>query len=124
MNTFFKSSGTLFDTVAAAAILVSILATGSAIVGESLAARQTIKFQQSDLGTPAGVATLYGDIRSAALQVCTAEQPRPARMDQVQTCTRQAEAQAVRRVNVDALTAYFRSESQHPAATFASNRAG
>jgi UrcA family protein len=121
MNTNLKSFNTAFDTGAAVAILVGILATGSAIVGESLAARQTVRFLDSNLNTPAGVATLYSNIQSAALRVCTSGQWHLSRSDQVKTCTQEAEARAIKQVNVEALTAYAQMESKAPAATFAAN---
>jgi UrcA family protein len=119
MNTNLNNTG--FETGAAVAILVGILVTGSAIVGESLAARQTVRFQDSNLNTPAGVAALYSDIQSAALRVCTSGQLHLSRSDQVKTCTHEAEARAIQKVNVDALTAYAQMESTVPAATFAAN---
>jgi UrcA family protein len=115
-----KSLVAFFDTGAAAAILITILATGAAIVGESLSTRQTVQFQESNLRTPAGVATVYSDIEAAALRVCTSGQPRRARVDEVGSCTREAQSRAVKRLNVDALTAYSQAESRG-AATFASN---
>jgi UrcA family protein len=121
MNTFVKSSSSMFDTAAAMAILFSIFATGGAIVSESVAAHQTIKFEDSNLSTPAGVAALYASIQSAAVNVCTAELPRTTRVDQVDRCTHEATARAVRGVNVDALTAYFQSDRGQASATFASN---
>ncbi len=121
MKLEIKSLGAFFDTGAAAAILITILATGAAIVGESLSARQTVHFQESNLHTPAGVAMVYSDIEAAALRVCTSGQPRQARVDYVRTCTREAESRAVKRLNVDALTAYSRAESQRGAAIFASS---
>jgi UrcA family protein len=123
MNTNFKSLNTAFDTGAAVAILVGILVTGSAIVGESLAARQTVRFQDSNLNTPAGVATLYSNIQSAALRVCTSGRWHLSRSDQVENCTHEAEARAIKQVNVDALTAYAQMESKAPVATFAANSA-
>jgi UrcA family protein len=123
MNTKLKSFSTSFDTAAAAAILFGILATGSAILGESLQARQTIKFQDSNLTTPAGVATLYSDIQSAAQRVCTAGQMHLTRSDQVNTCAQGAEARAVKKANVEALTAYAQMESKAPVATLAANSA-
>jgi UrcA family protein len=119
MNT--NLNNTAFETGAAAAILVGILVTGSAIVGESLAARQTVRFQDSNLNTPAGVATLYSNIQSAAFRVCTSGQWHLSRSDQAKICTHEAEARAIKKVNVDALTAYARMESTVPAATFAAN---
>ena len=47
MNTNLKSFSTAFDTVVAVVILIGVLATGTAIVGESLGARQTVRFQDS-----------------------------------------------------------------------------
>jgi UrcA family protein len=121
MNTNFKSFNTAFDTGAAVAILIGVLATASAIVGESLAARQTVSFQDANLNTTAGVATLYLDIQSAALRVCTSGQWHLSRSDQVKTCTHEAEARAIKQVNVDALTAYAQTESKAPVATLAAN---
>ena len=119
----FKSFSSTFDTGAAVLILIGILATGSAILGESLAGRQTVKFQASSLSTPAGVATLFLNIRSAALRVCTSGQTRLTRSDQVKNCAREAEARAVKKVNDDALTAYARMESKAPVVTVAANSA-
>jgi len=99
MNT--NLNNTAFDTGAAVAILIGVLATGSAIVGESLAARQTVRFQDSNLNTTAGVATLYLNIHAAALRVCTSGQWHLSRSDQVKTCTHEAEARAIQQVNVD-----------------------
>lgn len=121
MNTLVKSSGSIFDTAATLAILFAVFATGSAIVAESLAAHQTVKFEDSELGTPAGVAAVYGDIQSAALKVCTSELPRTRRADDVDLCTHEATARAVRGVNSGALTAYFRSEPDHGSTTLAYN---
>jgi UrcA family protein len=123
MNTNLKSFSTSFDTAAAAAILFGILATGSAMLGESLTARQTVKFQHSNLSTPAGVATLYSDIQAAAFRVCTSGQMHLTRPDQVKTCAQEAEARAVKKVNVEALTAYAQMESKAPVATLAANSA-
>src|ERR1700730_9519090 len=123
MNTNLKSFNTAFDTGAAVAILIGILATGSAIVGESLAARQTVRIQDSNLSTPAGVATLYSNIQSAALRVCTSGQMHLIRSDQFKTCAQEAEARAVKQVNVDALTTYAQMESKAPVATLAANSA-
>ena len=121
MNTNLKSFNTAFDTVAAVVILIGVLATGTAIVGESLGGRQTVRFQDSNLNTAAGVATLYMNIQSAALRVCTSGQWHLSRSDQVKTCTHEAEARAIKQVNVDALTAYAQTESKGPVATFAAN---
>jgi UrcA family protein len=121
MNANFKSVGTAFDTCAAVAILIGVIGTGSAVLGESLAGRQTVKFQVSSLSTPAGVATLFWDIRSAALRVCTSGQTHLTRSDQVKSCVQEAEARAVKQVNVDALTAYAQIESKAPLVTVAAN---
>jgi UrcA family protein len=121
MNTNLKSFNTALDTGAAVAILVGILATASAIVGESVAARQTVKFLDSNLNTPAGVATLYSNIQSAALRVCTSGQWHLSRPDQVKTCTHEAEDRAIQQINVEALTAYAQMESKTSAPTFAAN---
>jgi UrcA family protein len=121
MNTNLKPFSSTFDTGAAVLILIGMLATGNAILGESLAGRQTVKFQDSSLSTPAGVATLFSNIRSAALRVCTSGQTHLTRSDQVKLCAQEAEARAVKKVNVDALTAYAQMESKAPVVTVAAN---
>lgn len=121
MNTNRKSFSSAFDTYAAVVILIGVLATGSAILGESLAGRQTVKFESSNLSTPAGVATLFSNIRSAALRVCTSGRTQLTRSDEIKNCTHEAEARAVKQVNADALTAYAQIESKAPVVTVAAN---
>ena len=66
MNTNLKSFNTAFDTGAAVAILVGILATASAIVGESMAREQILDAFEARGGLripPGGSACLPGSSR-------------------------------------------------------------
>jgi UrcA family protein len=122
MITNFKASSMLFDTGPAAVLLVCILATAAAIGAEALSTRETVRFEELDLSAPANTATLYSRIHSAALRVCTSGRRGAAGPDE-DNCAREAEARAVAKINVDALTAYFETQVGQPAPTLAANLA-
>jgi UrcA family protein len=66
---------------------------------------ETVKFQDLNVGTSAGVETLYGRIHSAAKRVCSEAD----RIDQARAsaCAKKAEARAVGALNLPALTTYY-----------------
>jgi UrcA family protein len=66
---------------------------------------ENVKFQDLNVGTPAGVETLYGRIHSAAKRVCSETD----RMEQARAsaCAKRAEAHAIGTLNMPLLTAYY-----------------
>lgn len=94
-----------------ALVLSSAVCLASGFLGSSALAEQprseTVKFQDLDLNTPEGVRQLYGRIHAAASRVCTQFDPilRPA----ASICARKAERDAIARVSLPQLEAYYRA---------------
>jgi UrcA family protein len=69
---------------------------------------ETVKFADLDLSAPGGVEALYGRIHAAAWRVCI--QP-AGELAAVGRCMRKTEADAVGKVNVPALTAFYQTKT-------------
>jgi UrcA family protein len=69
---------------------------------------ETVKFADLNLSSPAGVEALYGRIHAAAWRVC--EQP-AGELAAVGRCIRKTEAEAIGKVNVPALTAFYQTKT-------------
>lgn len=86
---------------------------------------EVVKFQDLNLGTSAGIATLYRRIYAASQHVCGAEDGYEDlhRRSIRQACAKDAEARAVAQVNVPALTAYAEQKlGGHPPIVLAVNK--
>jgi UrcA family protein len=92
----------------------AILLAGMAVVSNAFADDQirteTVKFQDLNVGTPAGIEALYGRIHKAAVRVCS--EPDPIRNPAASRCIRKSEAKAIEAVNLPALTAYHRQKTR------------
>jgi UrcA family protein len=89
------------------------------------AASEVVKFRDLNLGTSAGIATLYERIHAASQHVCGAEDAGKDLNGQSvrQVCAKDAEARAVAQVNVPALTAYAEEKlGGHPPVVLAMNK--
>ncbi len=115
-----KTSNAIFG---AAVLCASMLIGGSAFADVSInpVPAETVKFQELNLNSSAGVAALYARIHAAAVRVCTSGARDLARYSQEKACVNEAEAHAVKNVNVDGVTAYFEMKSGRKPAAFASN---
>jgi UrcA family protein len=82
------------------------LVVSNAHAGDSRS--ETVKFSDLDLSSPAGVEALYGRIHAAAWRVCV--QP-AGELAAVVPCMRKTEADAVGKVNVPSLTAFYQSKT-------------
>jgi UrcA family protein len=120
-----KNPNTIFDVIAASVVLTCILATGSAFAGgpSEGAPSETVKFGELNLDAPSGVSTLYQRIHAAAQRVCGPESRDLARLQQRKTCINEAETNAVKQVNVGALTAYFEMKTGRSALKLAASSA-
>lgn len=67
---------------------------------------ERVKFQDLNVDTPEGVQALYGRIHAAAKRVCSDSDP--VLREAVSACARKTEANAVEKLNLAQLTAYFR----------------
>lgn len=125
MTTYGQASKLLFNTCAAAVTLTCIFATGNAFAGPSRqqTVSEVVNFQDLNLNSPAGVATLYSRIRTAAIRVCSSAPRDLANLGEEKHCATAVQAKAVQQLNIDALTVYFEKTSGRPGATFAANLA-
>jgi UrcA family protein len=97
-----------FVAYCTAILLASVLAVSNVLADEQLRT-ETVKFQDLNVGTPGGVEALYRRIHSAALRVCS--QNDPVMQPALRACARSAEANAVEKVNQPLLTAYYRMKT-------------
>ena len=80
---------------------------------------ETVKFADLNVGTPAGAEALYGRIHAAARRVC--DQPaawRPA----VSACMTKAESEAIGKVNIPLLTAFYQKQTGNRSQELTANR--
>jgi UrcA family protein len=80
---------------------------------------ETVKFADLNLGSAEGVAALYGRIHVAAKHVC--EQP-AGELGAVGRCVTKTEAEAIGKVNVPSLTAYYQAKTGTPSKTIIATR--
>ena len=93
----------------AALLLAGVLGISNAVADDQVRT-ETVKFEDLNVGTPAGVQALYRRIHSAAQRVCSQPAQRLVQPDEV-ICTKSAEAKAIEMVNVPSLTAYYRKKT-------------
>jgi len=89
-------------------LLASVLAVSSAFAGEP-GATATVKFQDLNLDTPAGVEALYNRIRAVAVRLCS--QPDPSLWQAAPACISKTEARAIANANLPALTSYYKTKT-------------
>lgn len=90
------------------AALVALGLVASYSFADEQTRTETVNFQDLNVGTPAGVGTLYGRIHSAAKRVCSeSDQIEQARAS---ACAKKAEARAVETLNLPPLTAYYQAK--------------
>ena len=102
---------------AAAMVLACVLVASNAHAGDDRS--ETVKFADLNLSSPAGVETLYGRIHAAARRVC--EQP-GGELAAVRGCMTKAESQAIGKVNVPLLTAFYQKKTGSQPPTITANR--
>jgi UrcA family protein len=91
-----------------AMLLVGVLVVSNALADEQVRT-ETVKFQDLNVGTTAGVEALYSRIHSAARRVCS--ETDPVLQAAAIACARNAEAKAIEKVNLPLLTAYYRMKN-------------
>jgi UrcA family protein len=103
MYSITKTRSTIFAACAAAAMsLMCLFGVASAFVP-----KESVKFQDLNIDSPAGVAALYQRLHVAAEHVCYAQWDRdPVKVQRAETCANEAQARAVSRLHIARLTAY------------------
>jgi UrcA family protein len=94
------------------------LVASNAQAGEAVHS-ETVKFADLNLSSSAGVEALYGRIHAAAWRVCR----QPAGEQAASTrCVRKAESEAIGKVNVPLLTAFYQTKTGSQPQTITANR--
>jgi UrcA family protein len=81
---------------------------------------ETVKFQDLNVSTPAGVKALYGRIHRAAESVCS--ETNRTLQSRAFACARKAEVQAIEKLNLPLLTAYYRITNGDHTQALSANR--
>src|ERR1700689_1231254 len=91
--------------LATAMLLTCMWGASSAFADEEVRSER-VKFQDLNVNTPEGVQALYGRIHSAAARVCSDSDPilRQAAV----SCAKKAEGDAIQKLSLPQLTAYYR----------------
>jgi UrcA family protein len=119
MNPSVKSESRSFLPFAAAMLFACALVTPSAFAGDEPRS-ETVKFQDLNVDSPAGVEALYNRIHAAARRVCA--QSDPVAVAGVGSCIRKAEGKAIQDLNLPGLTAYYRMKTGGKADTLTASR--
>ena len=103
---------------AAAMWLACVLVGSNAHAGDD-ARSETVKFSDLNLSSPEGVEALYGRIHAAAQRVCA----QPAGDEAgIGRCMRKTEAEAIGKVNVPLLTAFYQKKTGSQPQTITASR--
>ena len=81
---------------------------------------ETVKFADLNVNTQAGAQALYGRIHAAARRVC--DQPGSWMLSGTNTCVSKAEGEAIAKVSLPLLTAYYEQKTGKHPPTFTANR--
>jgi UrcA family protein len=120
MNSSVKTINKALLSYSTAMLLSCVLVVSSAFAADQVRS-ETVKFGDLNVGAPAGAEALYIRIHSAATRVCS--QPRDVWQTHLESsCTKNAEAKAIEKVNLPLLTAYYRMKTGGHKETFTANR--
>jgi UrcA family protein len=108
MNSNIKTR--ISHALATAMLLTCVWGVSSAFADEQVRSER-VKFQDLNVTTPEGVQALYGRIHAAANRVCFESDPvlRGAQG----ACARKAEANAIEKLNLSQLTAYYKIKTKN-----------
>jgi UrcA family protein len=107
MNSNIKTR--ILHALATATLLTCVWGASSAFADEQVRSEK-VKFQDLNVTTPEGVQALYGRIHAAAGRVCF--QSDPVLREAQSSCARKAEANAIEKLNLSQLTAYYKIKTK------------
>jgi len=117
MNSKVKSDNRTILAHVAALWLACGLIASNAVASD--ARSESVKFADLNLSSQAGVETLYERIHAAAKRVC--EQP-AGELGAVRSCVRKAESEAIGKVNLPLLTAFYEKKTGNQPPTIIASR--
>ena len=118
MNSNVKTDNRTIRAYSIAMWLACALVASNAYADDQVRS-ETVKFADLNLGTPAGVEALYGRVHAAARRVC--EQP-AEQLAATRACMTKAESEAIGKVNVPLLTAFYQKKTGSHPQTITANR--
>jgi UrcA family protein len=119
MNSNVNTASRAFLTVSRATLLACAWIAATALADDG-ARTETVRFQDLNTDTSAGVQALYGRIHSAAERVCS--QSDPLLQAAVSACVRKAVGTAIENLSLPQLTAYYRMKSGDRTQPITANR--
>jgi UrcA family protein len=94
----------------AAALLLTCVGGASSAFGDEEVRSEKVKFQDLNVNTPEGVQALYTRIHTAAKRVCWDSDP--VMRSAAGPCARAAEGNAIAKLNLPQLTAYYQIKTK------------
>jgi UrcA family protein len=105
MNSNIKTPNRIALALSTATLLTCVWAASNAFADEQVRS-ETVKFQDLNVNTPEGAQALYGRIHAAAKRVCYVSD---SVLEQASAaCARKAEGDAIQKLNMSQLTAYYK----------------
>ena len=95
--------------LATAILLTYVWGVSSAFADEEVRSER-VKFHDLNVETPEGVQALYGRIHAAARRVCSESDPVLQAAESA--CAKKAEADAIEKLNLSQLTAYYKIKTK------------
>ena len=119
MSSNIKTASRISIALSSALLATCMLAAGNAFADEPLLTT-TVNFDDLNVSAPAGAAVLYDRIHGASKRVCIYSGGWADLM--AAACARKATAQAVEKLNLPALTAYYQSKIGRQSQTLTASR--
>jgi UrcA family protein len=119
MNSNVKIANRIPVALSAAMLLACAWVASSAFADDQ-ARSETVKFQDLNVNSPAGAEALYRRIHWAARRVCS--ETEPLRQAAASACIKKAEAEAIEKVGVPQLTAYYQMKTGNHTQPLSANR--
>jgi UrcA family protein len=94
----------------ATAVFVTCVGGASSALARDEIRTETVKFQDLNVDSSAGVQALYGRIHAAAKRVCAENDL--SRLGAQNACAKKAEADAIEKLNLSQLTAYYKTKTK------------
>jgi UrcA family protein len=93
------------------AMLLACVWVTSRAVADDQVRTETVKFQDLNVDTPAGAQVLFSRIHAAANRVCSESRSDPLSWVAAAACAKRAEAQAIEKLGLPQLTAYYQMKT-------------
>ena len=114
MNSYAKTDSRISPFVGSLMVAVSVLLLTlnvSAANNDDEVSMAVVKFQDLDVNTPAGAASLYWRIHRAADRVCGLDEHSIPRLFSRVECAQAAESRAIGQLSFSRLTAYYQAQT-------------